>query len=131
MKANEQSNCKVEATKDSIANTNQALKPNQTLLGTSRVQGQRKGQVIVQIANTLGLNCKKLKHNWATVQQRETWGIKRQNSEKIFMQHMQLTKEICFCNFPATILSAIFHLAQVHLYKTKQWIQRLNLNATT
>ena len=61
MKANEQSNCKVEATKDSIANTNQALEPNQTLLGTSRVQGQRKGQVIVQIANTLGLNCKKLK----------------------------------------------------------------------
>ena len=49
MKANEQSNCKVEATKDSIANTNQALEPNQTLLGTSRVQGQRKGQVIVQM----------------------------------------------------------------------------------
>ena len=49
MKANEQSNCKVEATKDSIANTNQALKPNQTLLGTSRVQGQRKSQVMAQM----------------------------------------------------------------------------------
>ena len=50
MKANEQSSCKVEATKDSIANANQALKPNQTFLRASRVQGQRKSQVMAQNA---------------------------------------------------------------------------------
>ena len=72
MKANEQSNCKVEATKDSIANTNQALKPNQTLLGTSRVQGQRKRQVTVQIAIILKPICKKLEHAWAFVEHGET-----------------------------------------------------------
>ena len=67
MKANEQSSCKVEATMDSIVNTNQAFKLNQTLLGTSKVQRQREGGGMVQFANTLGLNCKKLKHNWAFV----------------------------------------------------------------
>ena len=62
----------MEATKDSIVNTNQALKPNETFLGTSRVQKQRKGQVMIEIANILGPNCKILEHAWAFVEQRKT-----------------------------------------------------------
>ena len=49
MKANEQSSCKVEAIKDSIVNTTQAFKLNQTLLGTSKVQRQREGGGMVQM----------------------------------------------------------------------------------
>ena len=51
------------------------------------------------IATLLGPNCKKMECNWAFVVLLETRGIKEQFSEKIFMQHMQLTKEIYFCNF--------------------------------
>ena len=48
MKANEQSSCEVEATKDSIVNTTQAFKLNQALLRTSKVRRQRKGGGMVQ-----------------------------------------------------------------------------------
>ena len=41
-------------------------------MGTLKVQEQRKGQVMIEIAIILGLNCKKLKHNWAKVRQGET-----------------------------------------------------------
>ena len=38
---------------------------------------------MIQIAITLGPNCKKSAHNWATMQQSETWGAKMQ-SWKVF-----------------------------------------------
>ena len=49
MKASKQLNWNISAAKDSIVNTNQAFKPNQTLLGTSRVQGPKKDQVMIQM----------------------------------------------------------------------------------
>ena len=60
----------MKVSKDQIANINKAFKPNLNILGTSRVQEQRKGQVMIHIAITLGLNCNKLEHHRALI----SWG---------------------------------------------------------
>ena len=52
-------------------------------MGTSRVQEQRKGQVMVEIAITLGPNCKKSEHNWAFIERGETCEVDLQFLEVI------------------------------------------------
>ena len=59
-------------------------------------------------ANTLGLNCYKLKCNWATVQQRETWGVKVQFSKIVSCKTMQsYVNIVCNKNIYLVKFSAI------------------------
>ena len=58
-------------------------------MGTLKVQEQREGQVMIEIAITLGPNCKKSAHNWALVQQRGIRGVKVQFFLDISMQSLQ------------------------------------------
>ena len=52
-------------------------------MGTLKVQERRKGQVMVQVAITLGPNCKKLEYNGALVAWTETKGSQVQFHEDL------------------------------------------------
>ena len=52
---------------------------------------------MIEISIPLRPNCKKSTYNWATMQQRETWGVKAQFFESFCMQtHAKATEQTSF-----------------------------------